>query len=132
MSASTTAERLRCALATLTARASGTAERVTLSALCEVANVSRNSVYRYHPEVLQALRAHQTQVDRAVARRLRSTVSPDQAELKRLRNQATKLVALVDHFYAAYREAQTLLARRERELAELRRQIDSRPAKLAR
>jgi len=40
-----------------------------------------------------------------------------------LREQVTKLVALVDHYYAAWQENGTLLERRERELAELRRNI---------
>lgn len=34
--------------------------------------------------------------------------------------------------YAAYRDAQALLARREQELAELRRRLDSTPAVLGR
>jgi len=33
------------------------------------------------------------------------------------------LAALVDHYFAAWKETQTLLERRERELAELRRNI---------
>jgi hypothetical protein len=53
-------------------------------------------------------------------------------ENKRLREQLAKLGALVDHYYAAYREAGSLLARRERELADLRRQLDSRPTPLRR
>jgi hypothetical protein len=53
-------------------------------------------------------------------------------ENKRLREQLAKLAALVDHYYAAYREAQSLLERRERELAELRRRLDSKPAALHR
>ena len=48
------ADRLRQALETLTASASDRPERVTVSALCQLANVSRNSLYRYHPDVLRA------------------------------------------------------------------------------
>jgi hypothetical protein len=44
-----------------------------------------------------------------------------------LRHQAAKLAALVDHYFAAWQEASTQLARRERELAELRRNT---PAKV--
>jgi hypothetical protein len=43
-----------------------------------------------------------------------------------------KLVALVDHFYSAYCETHSLLARRERELAELRRRMDFKPTQLGR
>jgi len=71
-----------------------------------------------------------------------STRSPDKtradlpAQLRRenaqLREQLAKLAALVDHLYGAYREAQSLLARREREIAELRRKLDCAPAPLRR
>jgi len=62
---------------------------------------------------------------------LRQAVDAQQAELIALRQQITKLAALVDHYYAAYREAQALLARREQELAELRKRLDSKPVKIA-
>lgn len=39
---------------------------------------------------------------------------------------ATQLAALVDHYFAAYRETTTLLERRERELAQLRKQLPAR------
>jgi hypothetical protein len=39
---------------------------------------------------------------------------------------------LVDHYYSAYREANTLLQRRERELADLRRSLTSKPTTLGR
>ena len=125
------ADRLRQALVILTARASDSLERVTVSALCQLANVSRNSLYRYHPDVLRALREHQRQRESSVSARLRHAVYPQQAELIALRHQTTKLAALVDHYYAAYREAQALLGRREQELAELRRRLDSKPVRIA-
>jgi hypothetical protein len=49
-----------------------------------------------------------------------------------LRKQLTKIVALVDHYYLAHREASGLLERRERELAELRRSLKTRPIPLSR
>jgi AcrR family transcriptional regulator len=107
-------------------------ERVTVSALCQLANVSRNSLYRYHPDVLCALREHQRQRDFAVSVRLRKPVYPQQAELVALRDQTMKLAALVDHYHAAYREAQAILSRREQELAQLRRRLDSKPTRIAR
>jgi hypothetical protein len=62
---------------------------------------------------------------------LRHAVDAQHAELVALRDQTTKLAALVDHYYAAYREAQALLTRREQELAELRRRLDPMPIRIA-
>jgi hypothetical protein len=45
-----------------------------------------------------------------------------------LRADIGKLAALVDHYYAAYRETASVLERRDRELAELRGKILARPA----
>ncbi len=131
MPAASPADRLRQALATLTAGASDRPERVTVSALCQLANVSRNSLYRYHPDVLRAVREHRGQEVSGVLVRLRQAVQTQQAELIALREQTTKLAALVDHYYAAYREARALLTRREQELAELRRRLDSKPVRIA-
>jgi hypothetical protein len=38
----------------------------------------------------------------------------------------------VDHYFAAATELRTMLERRDRELAELRRRLDSRPAQISR
>jgi hypothetical protein len=99
-----------------------TASGLTAKALCELAGVSRNALYRYHPTVLHEL--HKLQ------QRRHREPSPARQDLKRLRNdnealrrQAAKLAALADHYFAAWQEASTQLARRERELAELRRNI---------
>jgi hypothetical protein len=90
--------------------------------LCELAGISRNALYRYHPGALHEL--HKLQ------RRRSRGPSPAQHELQRLRDenedlrkQMNKIVALVDHYYAAWQESRTLLERRERELAEVRRNI---------
>jgi AcrR family transcriptional regulator len=125
------ADRLKQALATLTAGASDRPERVTVSAVCQLANISRNSLYRYHPDVLRAVREHQGREVSRASLRLRQAVQAQQAELIALRDQTTKLAALVDHYYAAYREAQALLTRREQELAELRRRLDPMPIRIA-
>jgi hypothetical protein len=106
-------------------------DRVTVSALCQLANVSRNSLYRYHTDILRALREHQRSSDSGVTIRHRPA-GDQQAELVTLRHQTAKLAALVDHYYCAYREAQALLSRREQELAELRRRLDSKPASITR
>jgi len=57
----------------------------------------------------------------------RKTSERRRAEIIVLRDQAAKLVALIDHYYAAYRESSALLIRRERELAELRNKLAARP-----
>jgi hypothetical protein len=113
-------QRLRDALQELTTGTS--AEVPTATALCELAGVSRNALYRYHADVLHEL--HKLQ-----HRRHRNPGKAEQA-LRRLRDendelhqQAAKLAALVDHYFAAWQEASSVLARRERELAELRRSV---------
>jgi hypothetical protein len=53
-------------------------------------------------------------------------------EAVQLREQLGKLAALVDHYYAAYRDIQILLARRDRELADLRRRLETAPVALRR
>ncbi|MGH8142490.1 MAG: hypothetical protein ACREU2_08245 [Steroidobacteraceae bacterium] len=124
------ADRLKQALASL--MASATRERLTVSVLCQLANVSRNSLYRYHPEVLQTLREQQRL--RARTDQLPAGHSADRRhdELAGLRQHVTKLAALVDHYYAAYCEANALLGRRDQELAQLRRRLDSKPTRLGR
>jgi hypothetical protein len=63
----------------------------------------------------------------------------DQPTLERLRAElssantlARQLVALLDHYVAAYQEMRDLLAQRDRELAEERRSRGSTPTKLRR
>jgi hypothetical protein len=47
-----------------------------------------------------------------------------------LRADIAKLAAIVDHYYAAYRETASLLERRDRELAQLRSKLHLKPALL--
>lgn len=114
------AQRLRDALAQLTAADGGAAP--TAKALCELAGVSRNALYRYHPDILIEL--HRLQ------HRRRRTSGPSALALEQLRadnrslhHQVAMIAALVDHYFCAWQESQTLLERRERELAELRRHV---------
>lgn len=114
------AQRLRDALAQLTA--GGGCAAPTAKALCELAGVSRNALYRYHPDIL--LELHRLQ------HRRRRTSSPSALALEPLRadnrslhHQVAMIAALVDHYFCAWQESQTLLQRRERELAELRRHV---------
>lgn len=118
--------RLVRALATLTERAPQPS-KVTVAELCRLANVSRNSLYRYHAPILAELRKHQRPESSARARALRSAVR-HRSENALLRDRVAKLAALVDHYFAAYRETIALLNRRDRELAELRSRLNSQPA----
>jgi hypothetical protein len=120
--------RLTSALATLTDRVAYEPSPATVTELCRLAGVSRNSLYRYHAPILAALRRQQRPKS-ARATALRS------AEQRRLQNRdlqerLAKLAALADHYFAAYRETTALLARRERELAELRGKSTLRPTVL--
>jgi hypothetical protein len=119
--------RLTRALATLTEPAQ-LRSRVTVAELCRLADVSRNSLYRYHAPILAALHRHQGPKF-ARTRALRSA-ERHRSENALLRVRLTKLAALVDHYFAAYRETAALLARRERELAELRGTLPLRPVLL--
>lgn len=122
-----TAERLRDALAEMIRQqASETAPKVlTATTLCQLADVSRNALYRYHPDVLLALqRAQLRHAGQQVP--AKCEVAKVGAENEALRVQVTKLAALVDHYYAAWKESCTLLARRDRELSDLRRNIKPR------
>jgi hypothetical protein len=49
-----------------------------------------------------------------------------------LRQEVAKLGALVDHYFGAYSEAKSLVTRRERELADVRRELASAPVGLKR
>ncbi len=93
---------------------------LTASALCQLAGVSRNALYRYHPDVLQSLHEAQSRqrarpgAAKRIARQLRQ-------ENHELREQLTQLAALVDHYFAAWQETRLQLERRDREVAQLRR-----------
>ena len=123
------ADRLKEALAVLAQGDTGSdrPEAVTVAALCRLAAVSRNSLYRYHPGVLQAVREHQRQCRSAGEDKADFTAKRLRGENAVLREQITKLAALVDHYYAAYRETRALLERRDRELAELRQSLNAKP-----
>jgi AcrR family transcriptional regulator len=107
-----------------------TPEQTTVAALCRCAGISRNTLYRYYPEALEAI--HQL-------RHRPDSNTTDQPSIERLRTELTSantlvrhLVALLDHYVAAYQETRDLLAQRDRELAEERRSRGSMPAALHR
>lgn len=112
------AQRLRDALVRLTA--DNTSEAPTASALCALAGVSRNALYRYHPDILQELHELQRQRNRDPGS-ARSALQQLRDENEDLRQQVTHLASLVDHYFAAWQETRSMLQRRERELADLRK-----------
>jgi AcrR family transcriptional regulator len=129
----TAADRLTQALQTLTRRRDGgEPEKVTVAELCRHAGVSRNALYRFHPEVLQSLRQYQRACERAGESNVSGKNQKLSSENASLRKKLTTLAALVDHYYLAHREVRGLLERRERELADLRRSLKARPIALAR
>lgn len=121
-------QRFTDALEVLTRQDSRLAARLTVAELCRVADVSRNSLYRYHAPILKALREHQRRSPQAERIKARESAAKRQAENLALRGDITRLAALVDHYFAAYRETAALLNRRDRELAELRSRLKSQPA----
>lgn len=100
--------------------------RLTVAELCRRAGVSRNSLYRYHAPILAALRQNQRRPESARAKALRAAEQHRRENID-LHNRLAKLAGLVDHYFTAYRETAALLERRERELAELRGRLATRP-----
>jgi hypothetical protein len=121
--------RLEAALQSLTRprNADAAAKSVTVTELCQLAGVSRNSLYRDHPDILKKFHCHQTQCRQvsvsAIADRSRQLCQENAIQ----RKQLAQLAALVDHYCLAYQEASSMLVRRERELADLRRALHQRP-----
>jgi AcrR family transcriptional regulator len=91
--------------------------RITVSSLCRVAGVSRNTVYRYYPDVAEATR--RLNRGRGAYRQLaqRTTLRALRSELAVLHAQLAKLATLVDHYHTEAAELRALLARRDRDLA---------------
>ena len=120
------------ALETLTQsdRDNGAAQRATVTELCRLAGISRNTLYRYHASILKALRKLQCRRPTAAQSKAVQSADRQRIETVALREHISKLAALVDHHYAAYRETAPLLERRDRELAELRRRLKLRPTLL--
>jgi AcrR family transcriptional regulator len=109
--------RLADALSTLASAMPPASHRITVSGLCRVAGVSRNTVYRYYPDVAEAAR----RLNRRRGTRRRSaqlsTLRGLRSELAVLRVQLAKLATLVDHYHTEAEELRALLARRDRDLA---------------
>lgn len=110
---SSTKSRLTDALSTLTKDEKSTQLPPTVTTLCRLARVSRNTLYRFYPEIAVAvrqLRRRRTRGSRSRATVLRALRS----EIDALRAQVTRLAALADHYHAAAEELRSQLERRER------------------
>jgi AcrR family transcriptional regulator len=121
--------RLTKALEAMTQEAGPSRPIGTIAQLCRLADVSRNALYRYHPEILAAVRKHQSTHTAARSRYRKAAERTRRVNID-LREEVAKLAALVDHYYTAYRATAIVLERRDRELAELRGNLHSRPALL--
>lgn len=101
------------------------------SALCEQVGISRTTLYRYHDDILGQLRTlrkqrrREPELNRSMLQKLRK-------ENEVLRRQQAKIASLVDHYFAAWQEASSLLQRRDEELASLRKSINVKPLALKR
>lgn len=97
----------------------------TASALCEKAAISRNALYRYHPDVVHELHQlqHLRRRDPSLAKRRLEKLRTDNDALKL---QVSQLAALVDHYFSAWQEVSNLLKRRESELCDLRKKHKSK------
>jgi hypothetical protein len=98
------------ALETLTRPDRGEAT-VTVTELCRLAEVSRNSLYRYHAPILKAFHEHQRRGTKFKQGKARKSAVRRRAENIGLRADIAKLAALVDHYYTAYRETASVLER---------------------
>lgn len=110
---SSTKSRLTAALSTLTKDEKSTQLPPTVTTLCRLARVSRNTLYRFYPEIAVAvrqLRRRRTRGFRSRAKVLRALRS----EIAALRAQVARLVALADHYHAAAEELRSQIERRER------------------
>ena len=128
------AERIKDALAVLAGSRSGgkPSDVMTVAALCRHAGISRNTLYRYYPDALEAIRRLRRQQQPAAPMETSVTIRSLRSEIQSLHAQLGKFAALVDHYHCAHREAQVLLERRDRELAQLRRSAKSSPIALRR
>lgn len=121
-------QRLRSALSN--ARSDKASDVPTASALCQAAGISRNTLYRYHRDILEELRTLQSK-RRPVTQ---SSVSLSVRQLSdrntALQLQIRQLAAVVDHYFCAWQEANALLQRREQEIASLLKAQKTRPTPL--
>ena len=90
--------RLTKALSTLTQPDgnNGASQNATVTELCRLAGVSRNSLYRYHTDILKALRKHQCRRPSAADSKARRSDEQRRLENLALQERISQLAALVD------------------------------------
>jgi AcrR family transcriptional regulator len=103
--------RLTDALSKLAAAMPPASYRITVSSLCRVAGVSRNTVYRYYPDVAEA--TPRLNRGRGAHRRLaqQNTLRALRSELVVLHTRLAKLATLVDHYHTEAAEGRAKRAR---------------------
>jgi AcrR family transcriptional regulator len=128
-----TQERLTGALSTLASAAPArSACRPTVSNLCRLAGISRNSLYRYYPDTVAAVRRLARRRSTCGSLTRQNALEALRSEVAALRGHVAKLASLADHYYTATEELRSLLERRDREIAALRDSQRSRAARLDR
>jgi len=98
----------------------------TAAELCECAGVSRNALYRYHRDILNDLHKLQENIRRDKSNIPYQKLRHLNAENRFLKRNIAELAALVDHYFAAWQECNTIAQRRDRELADLRSKVEKR------
>ena len=86
---------------------------INVAGICRDANISRNSLYRYHPDAVSRIRALQVKY-----RNLRETYATErESELRKkvaaLEDRLAKMTSLVDHYFSAYQEAKEATRRQD-------------------
>ncbi len=114
-------DRLAEAVSTLTSASRDSAHRVTVASVCHLASVSRNTLYRYYPGIAESIRRLRRRRGTARTGALQNALRSVRSELAMLREQLAKVASLADHYHALTQDLRAQLARRDRELAELRR-----------
>jgi hypothetical protein len=106
--------------------------RATVAGVCRQASVSRNTLYRYHPDIVQAVSRLRRCGGQHRPSRQTVTLRALRSELAALHTQVSQLVTLADHYHTAAEELRTLLALRDRELAALRDDLRPRAGRVVR
>jgi AcrR family transcriptional regulator len=119
-------QRFAEAFATISSMASGSAARPTISALCRLAGVSRNTLYRYHPDIAKAVRHLGGRNGKRTRLARQKVLAALRSDVSLLRCQLAKMATLADHYYASAEEQRALVTRRDRELASLRNNAPQR------
>jgi AcrR family transcriptional regulator len=123
-------DRLADALSTLISAPARPPNHPTVSSLCRLASVSRNTLYRYYTDMANAVRRLRQRGGPRRRAAQQNTLNALRVELATLRGQLTQLATLADHYHTAAEELRGQLARRER--ANLPRRTRPTPLRIHR